>query len=103
MLFLRAIAVLALLAAGTAASLHSIGACVGKRSIKGWTLLLLEETKCACDHYTARQKGSEWWNSCPDCYFDGTFCNSPNWHIGGDELNYYCEELCHASSSEAND
>ncbi|PVH92822.1 hypothetical protein DM02DRAFT_575219 [Periconia macrospinosa] len=59
-------------------------------------------TKCACDYYRNRHKGNEHWNSCPDCYFDGLQCVSNDWHIGGDEITYYCEKLCGSQGAEAN-
>ncbi|KAF4440784.1 hypothetical protein F53441_12192 [Fusarium austroafricanum] len=39
---------------------------------------------------------------CPDCHFDGLVCGSRDWHIGGDEFTYYCENKCGAQGAEAN-
>ncbi|KAJ5523815.1 hypothetical protein N7513_008934 [Penicillium frequentans] len=102
--------------AGALARLHSVAVCVSNRvshPVGGtpfspsytWSTsyeILPAETKCACDYYRARHTGDEQWDSCPDCTFDGNYCNSAGWHIGGDEMNYYCAELCHAEGSEAN-
>ncbi|PSN69496.1 hypothetical protein BS50DRAFT_490796 [Corynespora cassiicola Philippines] len=98
------------------ADLHNAGVCVSGRKysmIGGtpWSVsytyakdfeILPEATKCACDLYRQRNTGNKQWDQCPDCTFDGLQCTSAGWHIGGDELNYYCEQKCHAQGSEAN-
>ncbi|KAL3607649.1 hypothetical protein FPOAC2_02636 [Fusarium poae] len=100
---------------GTQAATHKAAACVSNRVSSpmggtAWSVsynwqttyeVLADATECACNYYKARNKGSEWWNTCPDCAFDGTVCNSPEGHIGGDEMEYYCKELCGAQGSEA--
>ncbi|XPS70768.1 hypothetical protein M3J09_002970 [Ascochyta lentis] len=63
--------------------------------------ILPDATKCACDAYRLRNTGGEKWDTCPDCTFDGLQCSSNDWHIGGDEFTYYCEEVCHANGAEA--
>ncbi|EGU86523.1 hypothetical protein IWW34DRAFT_791100 [Fusarium oxysporum f. sp. albedinis] len=63
--------------------------------------VLADATKCACDMYKQRNTGGEMWDTCPDCTFDGTICNSAEGHMGGDEFTYYCEEKCGAQGAEA--
>ncbi|KAF7128655.1 hypothetical protein CNMCM5793_003506 [Aspergillus hiratsukae] len=105
-----------ILAAGASASLHNIAVCVTDRQYApiggtAWSVsynwaeqytIDTAATQCACNFYRNRNTGSNWWDTCTDCYFDGTYCNSPGWHIGGDEMNYYCHDLCHTEGSEAN-
>ncbi|KAG4260903.1 hypothetical protein FPRO06_02008 [Fusarium proliferatum] len=100
---------------GAYAATHKAAACVSNRMSSpvggtpfspsyNWQTtyeVLTDATKCACDYYKARDKGSEWWNTCPDCTFDGTICTSADGHIGGDEFTYYCEDLCGAQGAEA--
>ncbi|KAF5566711.1 hypothetical protein FPHYL_3652 [Fusarium phyllophilum] len=62
--------------------------------------VLADATKCACDTYNQRSTGDEWWDTCTDCTFDGTICNSAEGHIGGDEFTYYCEKKCGAQGAE---
>ncbi|KAH7125772.1 hypothetical protein B0J11DRAFT_568497 [Dendryphion nanum] len=64
--------------------------------------ILPDATKCACDAYRRRNTGNKQWDQCPDCTFDGLQCVSKGWHIGGDEITYYCEKTCHAQGAEAN-
>ncbi|KAF4540329.1 uncharacterized protein LTHEOB_9425 [Lasiodiplodia theobromae] len=107
---------LLLLAAGTAyADLHKAAACVSNRRSSpvggtGWSVsynwqtsyeVLPDATKCACDYYKQRNTGSNQWDTCPDCTFDGLTCNSAAKHIGGDEMTYYCEKKCGAAGAEA--
>ncbi|KAG6361214.1 hypothetical protein INS49_009438 [Diaporthe citri] len=61
-----------------------------------------EATKCACGYYKNRNTGNKQWDKCPDCTFDGLQCLSNGWHIGGDEMTYYCEKKCGAQGAEAN-
>ncbi|KPM36376.1 hypothetical protein AK830_g10198 [Neonectria ditissima] len=106
-----------LLAAGGAlAGLHNAAACVTNRKTSpvggtGWSVsytwaksyeILPDATKCACNYYRNRNTGNKQWDKCPDCTFDGTACNSAGWHIGGDEMNYYCTKKCGAQGAEAN-
>ncbi|TLS21090.1 uncharacterized protein PpBr36_10495 [Pyricularia pennisetigena] len=58
-------------------------------------------TMCACTFYRARNTGTNPWDKCPDCTYDGLRCRSENGTIGGDEFNYYCEKKCGAKGSEA--
>ncbi|KAK9242054.1 hypothetical protein V1506DRAFT_524900 [Lipomyces tetrasporus] len=55
--------------------------------------ILPAESKCACDYYRQRGTGDKQWDSCPDCTFDGTYCNSAGWHIGGDEVSDPLDDL----------
>ncbi|KAK1974172.1 hypothetical protein LZ30DRAFT_741257 [Colletotrichum cereale] len=64
--------------------------------------ILGEATRCACELYRQRNTGNKQWDQCPDCQFDGVYCNSNDWHIGGDEMAYYCTEKCGAEASIAN-
>ncbi|KAK1672752.1 hypothetical protein BDP55DRAFT_695965 [Colletotrichum godetiae] len=105
-----------LMAAGANAKLHNAGVCVTNRQEMpvggtGWSVsytwskkyeILPDATKCACNYYKNRNTGNKQWDKCPDCTFDGFQCNSAGWHIGGDELNYYCSKKCGAQGSEAN-
>ncbi|KAG8162005.1 hypothetical protein KVR01_007770 [Diaporthe batatas] len=62
-------------------------------------------TDAACIKYRNRNTGKEQWDTCPDCTSgvladfttqssrgDLRVCNSPGWHIGGDEWEYYCKQ-----------
>ncbi|KAJ5107114.1 hypothetical protein N7456_003789 [Penicillium angulare] len=96
------------------ADLHNVAVCISDRKyseIGGtpfspsytWSKeyeILPDATKCACDYYKQRNTGDKQWDQCPDCTFDGTYCNSAGWHIGGDEMTYYCHDLCHAEGAE---
>ncbi|GAB7335050.1 hypothetical protein MBLNU13_g06907t1 [Cladosporium sp. NU13] len=100
----------------TSAKLHSSAVCVDHRNTApvggtGWSVsytwskdyeILIDATKCACDYYHNRNTGANQWDQCPDCTFDGLQCNSNDWHIGGDEFTYYCEQKCGAQGAEAN-
>ncbi|KAK4622077.1 hypothetical protein CLAFUW4_07070 [Fulvia fulva] len=90
-----------LLATNTLANLHSYGVCVKDRvqqPIGGtagsvsytWSddyTILAAETECACNYYKARNTGSEQWDTCPDCTYNGLECQSDGWHIGGNEVS----------------
>ncbi|KAH7006750.1 hypothetical protein EDB80DRAFT_684019 [Ilyonectria destructans] len=107
---------LALAAEGVNAGLHNAAVCVENVKVthKGgypWKLsydwnetyeINTAATQCACNYYLHRNTGNHQWDKCPDCTFDGTACNSAGWHIGGDEMNYYCTQKCGAQGSEAN-
>ncbi|KAH7353581.1 hypothetical protein B0T11DRAFT_356771 [Plectosphaerella cucumerina] len=108
-------AVLAL-AAGVTADLHNVAVCVDQRTSSpiggtgssvsyNWAkayVLNPTATKCACDLYKRRNTGNKQWDQCPDCWFDGVYCNSGSWHIGGDEMDFYCSKRCGAQGAEAN-
>ncbi|KEQ94875.1 hypothetical protein AUEXF2481DRAFT_80510 [Aureobasidium subglaciale EXF-2481] len=101
---------------GAQAKLHNSAVCVTGRTEApiggtGWSVsynwqknyeIDITASKCACDHYKVRNTGDKQWDKCEDCTFDGLQCNSAAWHIGGDEMNYYCTEKCGAQGSEAN-
>ncbi|KAL8409849.1 hypothetical protein RB594_008074 [Gaeumannomyces avenae] len=75
--------VLLALAAGAAAKLHSSAVCVKDRTTEpsggssfspsyNWVKnyeILPDATKCACEHYKARNTGDNKWDKCPDCTF----------------------------------
>ncbi|KAH6625784.1 hypothetical protein C7974DRAFT_377247 [Boeremia exigua] len=93
-----------LLAPFVAADLHNAGICV---DYKGGVAVYNEAaTKAACGNYKARNTGNKQWDQCPDCEMKVTgnlnVCSSPAWHIGGDELNHYCEKVNGAGGSLAN-
>ncbi|KAG9959936.1 hypothetical protein KCU61_g6992, partial [Aureobasidium melanogenum] len=106
----------AALAYGVDAKLHSTAVCVTGRTSSpvggsAWSVsynwqknyeIDLKATQCACDHYKRRNTGNNQWDKCEDCTFDGLQCNSAEWHIGGDEMEYYCSEKCDAQGSETN-
>ncbi|KAF4965143.1 hypothetical protein FSARC_7010 [Fusarium sarcochroum] len=107
---------LALMAVGSVhAALHKSAACVSNRvsspvggtpfsPSNNWQTtyeVLTGATECACNKYKQRNTGSEKWDTCPDCTFDGTLCNSAEGHIGGDEFTFYCEKQCGAQGAEA--
>ncbi|KAF5715005.1 hypothetical protein FMUND_7099 [Fusarium mundagurra] len=113
------LSITSLLALATLASakLHSQAVCVSNRHYSpfggtawspsyNWQVnyeILPAATNCACTYYRNRHSpGGNQWDSCPDCKFDGLVCGSVGWHIGGDEFDYYCENLCGAEGSEAN-
>ncbi|KAJ5361249.1 hypothetical protein N7541_002093 [Penicillium brevicompactum] len=114
---LTTVSILSLLVGGTFAKLHNVAVCVTNRRetpppggnsfspTQPWYKeynIAIEATKCACDLYNRRNTGDQQWDKCPDCTFDGNFCNSAGWHIGGDEMTYYCEKKCGAQGAEAN-
>ncbi|THX22908.1 hypothetical protein D6D12_08804 [Aureobasidium pullulans] len=98
------------------AKLHNSAVCVTGRTEApiggtGWSVsynwqknyeIDLKATECACDYYKQRNTGDNQWDKCEDCTYDGLQCNSAGWHIGGDEMNYYCTKKCSAQGSEAN-
>lgn len=78
------------------ADLHYQMACVNDRDYKdngqdgvatSFTINA-DATGCACNYYLHRNTGRNQWDKCPDCWFDGTFCNSAGWHMGGDEVSF---------------
>ncbi|THX08480.1 hypothetical protein D6C77_05895, partial [Aureobasidium pullulans] len=98
------------------AKLHNSAVCVTGRTEApiggtGWSVsynwqknyeIDLKATECACGYYKQRNTGDNQWDKCEDCTYDGLQCNSAGWHIGGDEMNYYCTKKCSAQGSEAN-
>ncbi|KAL0938075.1 uncharacterized protein CTRU02_207806 [Colletotrichum truncatum] len=92
-------------ATSAVADLHNNAFCVTSRTnfegAKKYEILP-EATRCACERYKYRNTGNKQWDKCPDCTFDGLSCLSADWHIGGDEMTYYCEEKCGAQGAEAN-
>ncbi|KAF2027987.1 hypothetical protein EK21DRAFT_114335 [Setomelanomma holmii] len=86
--------VLSMLAPFATADLHSDGICAV--NIGGRNVYSDAATKAACAAYLQRNTGDEQWDQCPDCtmktigYLD--LCHSDGWHIGGDELHYYCTQ-----------
>ncbi|POS70317.1 hypothetical protein DHEL01_v211286 [Diaporthe helianthi] len=62
-----------------------------------------DATKCLCKYYKNRNTGNKKWDKCPDCYYDGIQCISNDWHMGGDEITYYCTKKCGANTSVVND
>ncbi|TEA13820.1 hypothetical protein C8034_v004376 [Colletotrichum sidae] len=108
---------LSALTAVAVAKLHNAGVCVDAR-VRGSTgngtpwgpgygsytdyEINTAATKCACGYYKNRNTGNNQWDKCPDCTFDGLQCLSNGWHLGGDELTYYCEKKCGAQGAEAN-
>ncbi|UPL01981.1 hypothetical protein LCI18_012915 [Fusarium solani-melongenae] len=97
---LSQLSLLAVLVVGALGDLHYSAYCRGKKQPWGFDKLN-SATKCACDRYKNRHTGLQWWDSCPDCTFDGTNCRSNDRHIGGDEMHYYCTSICGADGSEA--
>ncbi|KAH7408501.1 hypothetical protein DE146DRAFT_629407 [Phaeosphaeria sp. MPI-PUGE-AT-0046c] len=76
------------------AVLHSDGVCfdiVGGQNVYNEIV-----TRAACASYLQRNTGGEQWDTCPDCAMkvigNLNVCHSDAWHIGGDELNHYCEK-----------
>ncbi|KAE9366238.1 hypothetical protein N431DRAFT_472787 [Stipitochalara longipes BDJ] len=80
------------LAGFTLADLHQNAFCID--STDAGDVLNEAATTTACGYYFMRNKGTEQWNTCPDCVMLDTpsiHCNSEAWHIGGDEITYYCK------------
>ncbi|KAK9417308.1 hypothetical protein SUNI508_08888 [Seiridium unicorne] len=110
------LAILLLTVPGIMADLHSSAVCVKNRvetpvGGTGWSVsynwaknyeILPDATKCACNYYKQRNTGNQQWDQCPDCTFDGLGCNSVGKHIGGDEMDYYCNKKCGAQGAEGN-
>ncbi|KAF2846449.1 hypothetical protein T440DRAFT_458471 [Plenodomus tracheiphilus IPT5] len=88
------VALAALLTPFVTADLHHSGVCVTKTG--GQNVYHGEATIAACQAYLSRNTGNEQWDQCPDCAMKNIgnldVCHSDGWHIGGDELNHYCEE-----------
>ncbi|THV50438.1 hypothetical protein BGAL_0150g00010 [Botrytis galanthina] len=91
-ILLKTIALLSL-ASFTLADLHTNGICVDTKS--DVYVYNADATAKTCTNYYNRNTGSEQWDTCPDCTMITTgvpHCESAGWHIGGDELNYYCQQ-----------
>ncbi|KAH0433854.1 hypothetical protein CcaCcLH18_05606 [Colletotrichum camelliae] len=108
---------LAILAAAATAKLHNAAVCVTQRTsgstgngtpyglgYGSWKEYQIDTdaTRCACNYYRNRNTGNNQWDKCPDCRFDGLQCTSGGWHIGGDEITYYCSAKCGTQGAEAN-
>ncbi|KAJ4358838.1 hypothetical protein N0V95_002691 [Ascochyta clinopodiicola] len=93
-----------LLAPFVAADVHSAAVCIDTKG--GASVYNEAATKKACDNYKARNTGDKQWDQCPDCQMkvigNLNVCNSEGWHIGGDEINYYCSDINGAGGSLAN-
>ncbi|KNG45830.1 hypothetical protein DDE82_007395 [Stemphylium lycopersici] len=87
-------ALVVLLSSFVAADLHFAGVCVDK--IGGAQVYNADATQKACNAYLHRNTGSKQWDQCPDCVMKNignlNVCHSGDWHIGGDELSYYCKQ-----------
>jgi hypothetical protein len=106
------VALVTLLAPFVSADLHHSGVCVSKTG--GQNVYHDAATKAACDAYSKRNTGDKQWDQCPDCAMVSSpsngitgvranrrqqqvignlnVCHSDGWHIGGDELDYYCKQ-----------
>ncbi|KAJ4986132.1 hypothetical protein SVAN01_08396 [Stagonosporopsis vannaccii] len=93
-----------LLAPFVAADLHSDAICYDKKG--GASVYNEAATKAACGNYRVRNTGNKQWDQCPDCEMrvigNLNVCHSDGWHIGGDEMSYYCTKINGASASAAN-
>ncbi|KAH8704656.1 hypothetical protein GQ44DRAFT_777854 [Phaeosphaeriaceae sp. PMI808] len=92
---------LAVAASFATAALHSDAVCIdsiGNQKVYNEALTIK-----ACESYRNRNTGGEQWDQCPDCAMkvagNLNVCHSDGWHIGGDEITYYCEK--HGSSAGA--
>ncbi|KAM5381193.1 hypothetical protein ACJZ2D_003109 [Fusarium nematophilum] len=97
---LSQLSLFAVLAVGVLGNLHYSAYCRGTKEVWGHNKLKAA-TECACNRYKNRQTGLQWWDTCPDCRMDGDYCRSNDRHIGGDEWDYYCTEICGADGAEA--
>ncbi|KAJ0421250.1 hypothetical protein BJY00DRAFT_312163 [Aspergillus carlsbadensis] len=88
--------IIAAIAAGAFADLHTQGVCIDTPG-SGVEVYNKAATEKACANYRNRTTGSEQWDRCPDCTLLNEkdllyYCESKDRHIGGDELNYYCKQ-----------
>ncbi|KAJ5505886.1 hypothetical protein N7453_004843 [Penicillium expansum] len=88
--------IVAALAVGAFADLHTQGVCIDKPA-KGVEVYNQAATEQACTAYKNRNTGNKQWDKCPDCTLKNEqdllyYCESQGWHIGGDELHYYCNQ-----------
>ncbi|CCD44420.1 hypothetical protein ACHAPC_002499 [Botrytis cinerea] len=91
-ILIKTIALLSL-ASFTLADLHTNGICVDYKG--GANVYNADATAATCTNYKNRNTGSKQWDQCPDCTMITTgipHCQSADWHIGGDELSYYCKQ-----------
>ncbi|TID24318.1 hypothetical protein E2P81_ATG02619 [Venturia nashicola] len=99
MKFTSTLALTAALAAGVSAKLHNYALCYyGPENSAGYHEAA---TRAACAAYSKRSnKGAAQWNSCPDCVITGAppSCYSKEWHLGGDEISFYCKQAGAAGS-----
>ncbi|KAH8680024.1 hypothetical protein BGZ60DRAFT_445442 [Tricladium varicosporioides] len=75
------------------ADLHTRALCVDTGD--GYMIYNEAATIAACTAYKNRNTGDSQWDQCPDCTYVTTspaHCQSDGWHLGGDEINYYCEQ-----------
>ncbi|KAI6411550.1 hypothetical protein MCOR20_004219 [Pyricularia oryzae] len=82
--------------------LHHSAVCVTKRvNFFGHKTFQISPnaTMCACTFYKGRNTGTNPWDKCEDCKYDGLKCTSENGTIGGDEFKYYCEKKCGAKGN----
>ncbi|KAG9228706.1 hypothetical protein BJ875DRAFT_489601 [Amylocarpus encephaloides] len=84
--------VLSMEATVVVADLHTKAICIDSKG--GAEVYNAEATKIACGYYFMRNKGDDWWNTCPDCTLqtdEGVYpyCSSPASHIGGDEASFH--------------
>ena len=110
----------ALITPFVAADLHSNAVCVDWKG--GVAVYNDAATTAACGNYQVRNTGDEQWDQCPDCEMVSdslhcswelktdqeqrlignlNVCHSDGSHIGGDEINYYCETINGAGGSMA--
>ncbi|KAF1927451.1 uncharacterized protein M421DRAFT_421862 [Didymella exigua CBS 183.55] len=87
-----------------AAKLHSNAICID--ILSGVSVYNEAATIASCGNYRVRNTGNKQWDQCPDCEMkvigNLNVCHSDGWHIGGDEINYYCEKINNAGGSLAN-
>ncbi|KAH5537175.1 hypothetical protein HBI27_144550 [Parastagonospora nodorum] len=94
------LALLAIHAPFVQADMHSAAVCIDK--IGGQPVYNEAATRAACEAYKNRNTGDEHWDQCPDCEMEVignlNVCHSEEWHLGGDEINYYCDQQNGAGS-----
>ncbi|KAH9866545.1 hypothetical protein J1614_008235 [Plenodomus biglobosus] len=88
------LALAAFLTPFVAADLHHSAVCVNR--IGGQDVYHKDGTTAACEAYRKRNTGNKQHDQCPDCEMKNIgnldVCHSPEWHIGGDEMNHYCKQ-----------
>ncbi|PVH77004.1 hypothetical protein DL98DRAFT_424568, partial [Cadophora sp. DSE1049] len=76
-----------------AADLHKFCICANK---SGGELEYNDSaTRKMCSAYLRRNTGNKQWDRCPDCTYvaNDLLCRSKGYHMGGDEVNYYCKKF----------